>query len=1069
MANRFEPKTTITRVDSSVSATINQTRATTYIGIEADTGRYDLQEVNSSKQLVEKYSTKSKPSKADGITLLHAGKFMEQFSGHVKRVNKDTVHPGIDSLNNTLYFDKNYNLIEDLTKITIQTNEKNLNEQPLILKVTYEDGTVKYFANDIGSENKSQYGVEDVIVIRSVDREGNAIQIVSSDVFIDTLANGGKEYDDGAYVSFSGRKYFPLDEVYYVKKSASIEIYGSIKIENVVGFELTSNSNSLLYVLKLDETSTAIGSQNIKCVLTTEDPTAIEMDNSYIRYADTVYAPFGSNGTGIKTIIAKNDDGMLEIKNYRDALTSALESIYEGSNAPISYINEDFVLQYGSDSDPQAACIFYKEIDDQHDITFTTGVSKSLKSIIPNIYFRSAQGVNWELIPSWDEVSTQDETTPQTATQAIKYNIEGRIEEVKSGWVAIYKAVENGNNELSKARYLFYFGYDDDSSAIAAYKAETGVDYLPDNEFEAHNISSPNALNLNVNVIPRLAIKASEVDEKFFEQTKRADALTGDVYNNSTVTKFEVYVPAVDAGYSGYQWNNNSTLAKKTNVRYTTNIALQANNMELSREDGCYWLTLNEYTFYNGTLPSTTITGTGVKVAAGKLTPEEFISLVKDKIRDYYATCGILSTGDIFIGTHAGTVSESCGINNDSSSAKVFNINIVEGTQSTTAKFALVQKFTSSGKLSKFSIEFDKNDPEIIYLENTYAFTSNNDTISFVEDKVDGYGVNLYYDKYNYLDRDFHIELLNVDGEIQEFTSAAFGNEVLPKKASIQDFIDALDDLEDVGFKPLFMYDAGLTDNNYYKAMAAFAGKYHAMVPATVPAYLIKNGRKYAYTLEQVKAFKNSMGNSTNRFVAEGWQRDVVFGDISFDCSPTYYYLQKVLSNTNAVTVEFQPIFWKMQGRIETSDPINKIRPKGEREELLDLNVNSIIRDLDAGYSYYNLNYTDQVVESDFSEEQNVRISNKIAHIADDYIDLNVMGKNHTTPLRKRVQDALSGLIQSGIIDNRGEDTANSFRVVVDETNNPTFGRKLTVDIYVTYNKSINEVQVYSRTEQLQG
>lgn len=1048
MANRKEPYTKVIRVDSSVSATINQTRASTYIGIEADTGRYDLQDVNSSKQLVEKYSTVSKPNASCGTTFLHAGKFLEQFSAKVKRVNKDTVHPGIDSTGNLLYFDKNYNLLDNITRITITTKEKDLDKSLLLLKVTYSDNSVKYFGNSlITPAIKTKYGVTDEVI--TIDKN-------NSDDFIRELE--------------SNTEYFPPKEVFYVNYGDTINVYGTVRLENILGFSITTSASSMNSVIKLDNNANW-GGLDYKVSLTTptpaDDTSKVNLTGSELRYGSVKYIPRGSQSAGTQTYLCIKDSVPERISCYRDGLMSALEKIYETATDLTSYIDEEFVIQHTGDK-----CIYQDDGD-----SFNTGVSNSLKSIINDIKYISSgvAGGDWNSLP---DVSSGTSIGP---IDKLKYIIKGQLKNVEKGFITVCMAENRGSAQepqLVYTRYLFYFGYSSSTSAIAAYNEECGTEYQA-SALTPVDIASPNAVNLGPNSFVRMSRSTDDLEEVLC--TNPAVDINSDIYYCSNVSLLEIYPPAsVESGYSGYLYNTYSTLTKQSQTRYLNSITLQENNMNISREDGTYWIKVGDYVYYNKDLPNTVITGTAVKLASTALTPQEFIALFKVAILDNYATCANLASGDILIGATISTESESCNADDEYGIAqKIFGIEVINGTQTTSAKFALVQKFTSSAKLSHFELELDtSNLKSVVYnLDTTYAFTNHNDPISFDPSAVDGNGVNLYYDKFNYLDRDFHIELLNEDGNINvtadsPFRSGDFGNEVTPRKAKEQDFLDALEDLEDAEYKPDFIFDAGLTSPAYYNKASDFGDNYaHAMVPVAVPAIRVVNGRRYKYTLEDARNFYSKLQNFTNMFIVgpSGWQRETVFGDISFECSPTYYYLQRVLSNTNAVTTEFQPIYWKMQGRIATSDPVIGLTSKADREALLDMNINSIIKSIDGGYSYFNGNYTNQAVNSVFSEEQNVRINNKIAHICDNYIDLNVMAKNHTNPLRKRVQDALSGLIREGVVDNRGEDTLLGFRVVVDETNNSDYGRKITIDVYATYGESINEALVYSRTEQLVG
>lgn len=1037
--SKSEPIISLLRVDSSVSATINQTRATTYMGLEAKTGRYELQTANSTKDLVRKYSTKSKPSKDDGITMLHAGKFTESFSLDVLRVNKDSISVGMDSLGNILYFNEDHELIREITQLGLKGRSKNLTEQPLMVVVNNvlfhnSYATISTSACELFYLNRNTHaflsaGDTYSAIYTAGSNFDSVVQIdmTDTDAFLRSVA----DYciTDPRFISFTSyNKYvFTMNAVADSDNGWTEQHIQDYLIQYCSNFIATKALDKTSNLVNINNrgfgTSSYSGSVN-----TLLNPSESNLNSSGIIFNGSTYIPYGSNqSNGIITSLVEG----VQVTNYRDALLSAINSIYSSSSRiPSVYLDQSVVIK-----PIQNVRVYHSSSDE----SMTSQVIGDLSEVL-SIEVRAVDGASIV----WKDISeVTNEEIDAGGDNICRINFKGQVSKITSGAIILVTGTLNEDEvTYTTSTVMYYIGTPD----TVTYPCDQYIELV---STEDHLVNA---------IVPQLVCMHGEWTEEL-----PINAIAGTDLNEvcSNVRDFTISVSNTNFSWYGYQVNGSIECISQ--VLNSPNIKITFNRQSTTQIASglVHYIKIGNYTFYNYSLPSISI-GTAVKVSNSQMSVDKFIEALVPVLYDYFNVALMNNGNFLFNGTY--------DVVYDETTNGTLEVTLLSYEQVSDAKFAVVQKFTSDAALSEFRITFDEDDNEIIYLANAYASNSFTDTISFNPDKLDGYGVNIYFDKYNSLDRDFSITLLNEDGAINEFLSPTFGNELVPKTATINDYIRALDTLRDIGFKPFFIFDGGLSNANYDKAAAVFADEVMAMSPVGIPAYTNVNGRKIPFSVDQAIAYSANLGNSTVRVKYDGWQRDVAFGDIAFECSPTYYYLQLVLSNTNAVTIEFQPIFWKTQGRIAISDPLFPTRSSDDRKLLLQANINSIIRNSKEGYSYFNANYTDQNYTSDFSEEQNVRISNKICHICDEYVDLNVISRNHSVKLRSDVTEDLTSLIDDGIMKNRQDNTATSFEVVCNDTNNPTIeSREVVIDVYTRYGSSINKVKVYSRTVKLAG
>ena len=692
-----------------------------------------------------------------------------------------------------------------------------------------------------------------------------------------------------------------------------------------------------------------------------------------------------------------------------------------------------------------------------------------------------------------DLAKDADEVATWKGNRTIILEFDGKVEEMPAGWLNItvgkytVPPTSGGDFEYLElteiTEYKTYSIYINPVSTSDCNQAVgLGVDL---NELQGTITGLKDTTVYNISV-PSLLKKAFKGDELVDFSAKGAfneltindlinlpsgGLVTLDKYNGvSTYDKFYIY--AAKTKRMTFSWFDMVTSDDSDPFEDICNVFkndklfnISFNDDEANEESkvDSYYIKIKDTVFYNGDYPPSTIMAGAVPVPVSKykLTLDKFKELLIENIYGYFDAAIYNPYGDGHYGIILKNAAEEpYPIEYSQENMEVVS-ELIDQTEST-AKFAVIQRFASKAANSKFIVTIDDTDPDLIHFTSIYNGISYTDDISFEPDKINGYGTNVYYVKYNSLDRVFYIKELNKNGEFGNLTSTIFGDQIKPKKATVNDYINAIETLEDEEFKGSILWDGGLGVINYYKQLTTYAQKCQAMVPVSVPKGLT--------TADAVQTWYSSLGNTPHQFVVGGYQRDTCFGDVYLETCPGYYYCKKVGDNTNSVQNEFQPIFHKSNGRVDTSDPLDVIPSKTDRETLLDNNINWIVRNKVGNYSYFNMNFTNQVKESAFSEEQNMRISNEIAHICDDYIDNNTIGNYNVEAFRNTVQSTLDSQLRERIINNRGFNTVRGLKVVCDSTNNTDdiiANKLIVVDVYAVYGDSIRAAKVYSRTASL--
>jgi len=135
------------------------------------------------------------------------------------------------------------------------------------------------------------------------------------------------------------------------------------------------------------------------------------------------------------------------------------------------------------------------------------------------------------------------------------------------------------------------------------------------------------------------------------------------------------------------------------------------------------------------------------------------------------------------------------------------------------AGLIVVSKYTNKENILRYKIDIHEDDPEIYTLTLIRKSSTESYDISFVPNKVNSYGENIYYTYVNDEDngsKDFYIfreneDLTNLPPD--HYESPLFGGEVLVTEATTSDFIIAYERFrEKLGVYYDILFDAGYSN-----------------------------------------------------------------------------------------------------------------------------------------------------------------------------------------------------------------------------------------------------------------
>ena len=419
----------------------------------------------------------------------------------------------------------------------------------------------------------------------------------------------------------------------------------------------------------------------------------------------------------------------------------------------------------------------------------------------------------------------------------------------------------------------------------------------------------------------------------------------------------------------------------------------------------------------------------------------EFLSaLVHALATDFHAgTCG---TDSIIL--PGATEISLTGFDADSSSIQSVNAAI------DSEKFAIISRFPCATPLLTARLSADG---DIYQLAVTYQDIQETWNFGFDASLVDGYGNSMYYDRVNNDSELIYIVELNGES-VTPGLYKAFGNEVTSDYTDVSDVVSALESIPENDEAESyfdFITDAGIVDSTLTATIQNLCDKYFSYyVPSCAPTL----------TESEVLARRSSIGSHfRSEFIAQT-QRDTTVDAGSVILPASFYYLRRRIELGNTAQ-EFMALFGSNQGDIGMDAPIQKWT-RAQREKFLDSQIVTLKRDPSTGYCL-NDNKTCYTIDSYLQEDGIVLMVNKISQVADAY-GKTLIARYHTRALETAVQEELTLTLSNRL--RVGTDNGPvSITVVCDSSNNPQSlinQRKIRIDVYATFTRTIRDVLIYS-------
>lgn len=483
-----------------------------------------------------------------------------------------------------------------------------------------------------------------------------------------------------------------------------------------------------------------------------------------------------------------------------------------------------------------------------------------------------------------------------------------------------------------------------------------------------------------------------------------------------------------------------STSSEKINM-FT--LKTEEENTETWRlQDPCLEFTVNGtlYAYYSGEYSGDAVVKTKVTASATPSYAEFMESLIHFLSVDFHAD----TASDSEIILPAILTAEGSGID-------VSTEQINEVTES--EKFAIVSRFPSQTPLMSVSLSMADRENGIYSINVSYQDISEEWNFGFNSALVDGYGNSLYYDRVNNDSELVYIVELNGDS-VSPGLNTIFGSEVTSQYCNTEDVISALEAIpENDEAQSTFDYicDAGIIDSTLSSVIFNLCETYHSFYPVTAPV---------SSNTSDIISRRSALGTHSQGNMVNVAQRGATVDGGVVQLPGSYWYLVRRINLGNTAQ-EFLALFGPSNGGLGITSPIYTYT-KEQREELLDYQIPSMKRDPSTGY-YLNDNPTLYETDSYLQEDGIVLMVNKIAQVADAY-GRTLIGKYHTRALERLTQEGLA-LQLNGRLRVGTDNGPISIRVVCDPSNNPQSlinQRKIRIDVYATFTRSIRDVMVYT-------
>lgn len=375
----------------------------------------------------------------------------------------------------------------------------------------------------------------------------------------------------------------------------------------------------------------------------------------------------------------------------------------------------------------------------------------------------------------------------------------------------------------------------------------------------------------------------------------------------------------------------------------------------------------------------------------------------------------------------------------DPQNVLMYILNNNPGTRSYSASMKIVNK---DSKLIELSV---------ITPSKTYTYEGSLDS-----NYLNSYKVSQFIENINdYEGLPFSIDVVSED--ITNITSPItieFGASNSPKFDDIDSRTNALNRLTDIeDYKITYLVPMGYNNPNYIQSLTAKDEDLFSFTPCGL---IVKRDDP-----EYIKGLAPKV--STNKLIViAGSDRNSSVADFSVDLSSEVAYVRRIVVNT-VKGAEYAPVLNKENGVLNIQNPHVQLM-KSTRESLLDARIMSVVTKKSENISYLNKNKTTSTSDDVTSEEQNIRLSNRINQDVDELMQ-QFIGKYNDEATRSLVFSVLTGYFRDNIM-NQVYSLEDYPTIICDETNNTPdiiAANRLVVDIKVVYNRAIYEVVIYHR------
>lgn len=447
------------------------------------------------------------------------------------------------------------------------------------------------------------------------------------------------------------------------------------------------------------------------------------------------------------------------------------------------------------------------------------------------------------------------------------------------------------------------------------------------------------------------------------------------------------------------------------------------------------------YAYYSGEYTGEATVKTRVTTSATPTYSEFMEGLVHYLASDFHADTA--SDSEIILPASITTV-EGSGVE-----VSTEEINTVSESE----RFAIIARFPSETPLMSMSLSMADRENSVYSLVVSYQDIEEEWNFGFDASLVDGYGNSLYYDRVNNNSELVYIMELNGDS-VSPGMSTVFGDEVTSAYSNVEDVISALESIpENDEASSTFDYicDGGIINSTLSSVIFNLCETYHSFYPVTAPI---------TSNIDTLISMRTSLGSNYRGNLVNVAQRASTVDGGVVQLPGSYWYLVRRIELGNT-SQEFMAIFGPSNGSLGITNPIYTYK-MSDREELLDYQIPSMKRDPTTGY-YLNDNPTLYETDSYLQEDGIVLMVDKVNQVADAY-GRTLIGKYHTRALERIVQEELGLQLQNRL--RVGTDNGPlSVTVVCDTSNNPVSlinQRKIRIDVYATFSRSIRDVLIYT-------